>query len=105
MRAARRFLAAAAATLIVAMMAAPTSFAAPTDPFVLTGSFNLVTPDGPYQAPPLGQQGLVLNRATGNILVIDEAHTSVVQFDQTGALVNFSGLGSPKVEIVAEGQL
>jgi hypothetical protein len=105
MRAASRFLAIAAASLLAVLAAAPTSLAAPTDPFVRTGSFDAVTPDGPYQAPQLGEQGLVFNRASGHILLIDETHKTVVQFDQAGNLVNFSGVGSPKIDLVAPGRL
>ena len=41
--------------------------------------------------------------ATGHVLVMDQAHAAVLQFDESGNPVDFSALGSPKLSLPSAG--
>src|ERR1044072_6157129 len=95
MRTARAALAALFAFALLAIAAAPSAMAVPGLPFVLTGSFvGSATPDGSFETTSIG-----VNHATGRILVVDKAHSVVVQLDEAGNPVNFSATGSPKLAV------
>ncbi len=102
MKPARNFCATFAAIALAAFAVAPGSaLAAPDEPLVLTGSFNgAATPDGSMETG-----GLVVNRDTGRILVVDNAHSAVVQFDESGNPVKFSGLPTAKRPLPSPGQI
>jgi hypothetical protein len=94
MRALRVALAALSTWALLAV-AAPSAMAVPGLPFVLTGSFDgSATPDGSFETTSVG-----LNQATGRVLVVDKAHSAVIQFDESGNPVNFTSTGTPKVPV------
>jgi hypothetical protein len=94
MRALRIALAALSASALLAV-AAPSAMAVPGLPFVLTGSFDgSATPDGSFETTSIG-----VNQATGRILVVDKAHSAVLQFDEGGNPVNFASTGTPKLPV------
>lgn len=100
MRAVRASIAFLAAGLLALAMA-PIASADPSLPFVLTGSIDgSTTPDGSFNAT-----SIAVNHATHHVLVLDRAHGAVVQLDESGNPVNFSGLGSPKRPIPSDGQV
>ena len=76
-----------AAAFLVASAAAQ---AAPGDPWQYKTSF---TGGGLLQAP----SSIAVDRATGDLLVLDNG--KVDKFDPEGNPVNFSGLGSPQIEV------
>jgi len=83
------------------MVGAVSASAAPTDPFFPAGSFDgSQTPEGSFQAG-----SLAVNYETGNIILFDQAHSSIVQLDPAGHPVNFSGLGSPVIPVASPGTL
>jgi hypothetical protein len=102
MKRARTLCAALAAVAFAAFAAAPSSaLATPDEPFALVESFDgAATPDGSMEVG-----GVVVNRATGHLLVVDKAHSAVVQFDESGNPVKFSGLPTAKRSIPAPGQI
>ncbi len=99
MRSVRALCAALAALAIVALAGASAASAASGEQFVLATTFNgATTPDGSMETA-----GLVVNHATGHVLVMDQAHGAVLQFDESGNPVDFSGLGSPKLSLPSAG--
>lgn len=101
MKAARILVAAVAALALTAAVSAPIAAAAPGEPFIITGSFDGTgTPDGKFTGGDL-----VVNQATGRVLVFDLTNQVVRQFDESGNPVNFSAIGKPKLETPAAGVL
>ena len=96
MRTVRAALVALSTMVVLALAAAPSAMAVPGLPFVLTGSFDgSATPDGSFETT-----SIAVNQADGRILVLDKAHSAVLQFDESGSPVNFSSKGSPKLAVI-----
>ena len=94
MRSVRATLAVLAALALLAVVA-PSAMAVPGVPFVLTGSFNgSAAPNGSFETISIG-----VNQATGRVLVVDKAHSAVIQFDESGNPVNFTATGTPKLPV------
>ena len=73
--------------------------AAPGDPWVRNPSFDLSAIPGGVENP----RSIVVNHATGNVLLLEPNKNRIDQFDANGNPVNFSGTGEPTLEI-SEGQ-
>ncbi len=93
----RRLLGVAISLVALAVGAAPAS-AAPTDPFIYQSSF-----DGAGIGGLQNVGDVVVNRATGNLLVFEQGR--IDQFDPAGNPVDFAATGSPSLQVGFNGKL